>query len=55
MDFDTFDTDLWSEIQDSDDEIFDIPEDFDRNKFFPFDEEDTEQSFQRKLNSNFDF
>jgi hypothetical protein len=26
MDFDTFDTDLWSEIQDSSGEIFDIEE-----------------------------
>jgi len=26
MDFDTFDTDLWSEIQDAPGEIFDIPE-----------------------------
>ena len=26
MDFDTFDTDIWSEIQDAPGEIFDIPE-----------------------------
>ena len=26
MDFDTFDTDFWSEIQDAPGEIFDIPE-----------------------------
>lgn len=26
MDFDIFDTDLWSEIEDSSGEIFDIPE-----------------------------
>jgi hypothetical protein len=47
---------LWSEIAEAPGEIFDIiPEDFDRNKFFPFDEEDAEQSFQRKLNTNIDF
>ena len=45
---------LWDEIQDAPGEIFDIPEDFDRNKFFPFDE-DADQSFQRKLNSKIDF
>ncbi len=45
---------LWSEIADAPGEIFDIPEDFDRNKFFPSDE-DADQSFQRKLNSKIDF
>ncbi len=45
---------LWDEIQDAPGEIFDIPEDFDRSKFFPFDE-DADQSFQRKLNSKIDF
>ena len=51
MDFDTFDTDLWSEIQDSDVEIFDIPEDFDRSKFFEGDQLDV--CFTQMLNSNY--
>ena len=39
LDCDTFDTNLWSEIQDSPGEIFDIPEiedckDFDFNSYF---------------------
>jgi len=54
MDFDPFFDTLWDEIQDAPGEIFDIPEDFDRSKFFPFDE-DADQSFQRKLNSKIDF
>jgi hypothetical protein len=37
--------DLWIEIQDAPGEIFDID----------FDEEEVEQSFESKLNSNFDF
>ena len=36
---------LWSEIQDAPGEIFDID----------IDEEELEQSFESKLNSNFDF
>jgi hypothetical protein len=36
---------LWIEIQDAPGEIFDID----------FDEEEVEQSFESKLNSNFDF
>jgi hypothetical protein len=51
MDFDTFDTDLWSEIQDSDDEIFDIPEDFDRTKYMEVD--DIDNSFIQMLNSTY--
>ena len=51
MDFDTFDTDLWSEIQDSDDEIFDIPEDFDRTKYMEVD--DIDNSFNQMLNSTY--
>jgi hypothetical protein len=51
MDFDTFDTDLWSEIQDSDLEIFDIPEDFDRSKFFGDDHLDV--NFTQMLNSTY--
>lgn len=43
---------LWSEIADAPDEIFDIPEDFDRNRFHP---EDTEQTFNKLLNTKFDF
>ena len=53
MDFDTFDTDLWSEIQDSDLEIFDIPEDFDRSKFFGDDHLDV--NFTQMLNSTYSF
>ena len=45
---------LWSEIQDAPGEIFDIPEDFDRSRFYDLDEQ-LEQSFESKLNSNFDF
>ena len=33
MDFDTFDTDIWSEINDMPGEIFDIPEMMDEKKF----------------------
>ena len=40
MDFDTFDTDLWSEIEDSTAEIFDIE-----------DSQDDDQSFNQMLNS----
>ena len=36
---------LWSEIQDAPGEIFDID----------IDDEEVEQSFESKLNSNFDF
>jgi hypothetical protein len=45
---------LWSEIADAPGEIFDIPEDFDRSKFYDPDEQ-LEQSFESKLNSNIDF
>lgn len=44
MDFDTFDTDLLSEIQDSDAEIFDIE-----------DSQDDNETFNQLLNSNLDF
>jgi len=44
MEFDTIDTDLWDEIQDSPREIFDNEID-----------EDLDQSFESKLNSKFDF
>jgi len=42
MDFDTFDTDLWSEIEDSTAEIFDIE-----------DSQDDDQSFNQMLNSTY--
>jgi hypothetical protein len=41
MDFDTFDTDLWSEIQDAPGEIFDIEE-----------EMEDEQTWNEFVNSN---
>lgn len=41
MDFDTFDTDLWSEIQDSSGEIFDIEE-----------TEEDQQTWNEFVNSN---
>ena len=44
MEFDTIDTDLWDEIQDSPGEIFDVEI-----------KEDLEQSFESKLNSKLDF
>jgi hypothetical protein len=43
---------LWDEIQDAPGEIFDIPEDFDRNRFY---QEDLEQTFNKLLNRKFDF
>ena len=47
-----FDTDFWSEIEDSDEEIFDIiPEQFDRSKFFEGDQLDV--CFTQMLNSNY--
>lgn len=44
MDFDTFDTDLWSEIQDAPGEIFDIPE-----------LNDEDFNFSDYVNSNIDY
>lgn len=43
-----------NEIADAPGEIFDIPEDFDRSRFYEIDEIYS-QSFESKLNSNFDF
>jgi hypothetical protein len=45
MDFDTIDTDLWTEIQDMEAEIFDLPEL----------RENPSQDFDSFLNSNYDF
>ena len=45
MDFDTFDTDLWSEIQDAPGEIFDIPEMWDEDDY-------NEQTWNEFVNSN---
>jgi hypothetical protein len=45
---------LWTEIADAPGEIWDIPEDFDRSRFFEIDEIHA-QSFESKLNSKFDF
>jgi hypothetical protein len=44
MDFDTFDTDLWNEIQDMEAEIFDIPE--------LWEDAEPEQTFNEFVNSN---
>ena len=45
MEFDTIDTDIWDEIQDSPREIFDNE----------ISDEDLDQSFESKLNSKNDF
>ncbi len=48
MDFDTFDTDLWNEIQDAPGEIFDIPEMRDE-------EDENELTWNEFVNSNVTF
>jgi hypothetical protein len=47
MDFDTIDTDFWSEIQDCEGEIFDLD--------IPELRENPSQDFDSFLNSNYDF
>ena len=47
MDYDTFDTDFWSEIQDSEGEIYDLD--------LPELRENQDFSFDSYLNSNIDY